>query len=213
LLLGLSAYFLKEGGALLGGVYVLLLIAYLAFSYMQDKKGNGVVVAEKANEVAHFEEDVQADPAMKMWKAILFSVGGIAVLIGGAKLLVLGSVDIARTFGVPEAVIGLTLVAVGTSLPELATGVIASFKRHSDVILGNILGSCIFNILAILGITMLFSPIPFTSQIADFDTWLMIAVTLVLLPVVLTGRVISRIEGGIFLTIYIAYTAWLFLGG
>lgn len=213
LMLALACLVFPSGGLILGLVFLAVLAAYLTWSYRQDKKNDTSRLPEAEAKVEHFEEDVDASPPLKTPRAVLYTLGGMGVLALGAKLLVMGSVDIARTFGLSEAVIGLTLVAVGTSLPELATGVVAALKRHSDVILGNVLGSCVFNVLAILGVTMLVADIPFTSRIADFDAWIMLAVTVILLPVVLTGRVISRREGAMFLAIYIAYTIWLLFGG
>lgn len=213
LMLALSGLVFPAGGLVLGLVFLAALAGYLTWSYRQDKKTDTGHPSEAETKVEHFEEDVEASPPLKMPRAVLYTVGGIGVLVLGAKLLVLGSVDIARTFGLSEAVIGLTLVAIGTSLPELATGIVAALKKHSDVILGNVLGSSVFNVLAILGVTMTVAQIPFISRIADFDAWIMLGVAVILLPVVLTGRVISRKEGALFLFLYMSYTLWLLLGG
>ena len=131
----------------------------------------------------------------------------------GLILLVSGAVSIATQFGISEAVIGLTLVAVGTSLPELATAIIASLRRHTDVVIGNILGSNLFNILAILGITAMIKPLPFTGQIAEQDVWLMLASSAFLMAVIVTGRKIGRGEGVLLLVLYISYVSWLYVSG
>ena len=114
--------------------------------------------------------------------------------------------------GVSEAVIGLTIVAIGTSMPELATSVIAARKGHADVAIGNIIGSNIFNILGILGITALVLPLDVPGSIARFDIWVMLGATLALLIVARTGAQIGRAEGAALLAAYVAYLGWLLLG-
>ncbi len=127
----------------------------------------------------------------------------------GANLLVDGSVNIATTLGVPKLIIGLTLVAVGTSLPELATSFIASIRKENDIAVGNIVGSNIFNILAILGITALVQPIGVNPRVLEVDVVVMIGFSAALLFVVLGGR-ISRWQGGLLLAAYLIFTVWAF---
>ena len=115
----------------------------------------------------------------------------------------------ARDLGVSETLIGLTIVAVGTSLPELVTSVVAARKGESDVALGNILGSNVFNLLGILGITAMVTPLAVPAEILSSDLWIMLAVTLALLAVAITGWKISRREGAVFLLGYVAYLGWL----
>ncbi len=136
-------------------------------------------------------------------------IGGLLVTLLGAKLLVVGAVGMARGFGVSEAVIGLTVVAIGTSLPELVTSVVAARKGHSDIALGNIIGSNIFNILGILGITALVKPIAVAAEIIQFDIWVMGAATIALLAVCATGWRITRVEGSVMLAAYTVYLVWL----
>ncbi len=194
--------------ALSGAIMFGLLLAYIGWSYQQDKK------ASIANTTAeHIEEDVAGTTDLKPLIAMLYSLAGLGTLIGGAYILVEGAVSIARGFGISEAVIGLTIVAVGTSLPELATSVVAALRKHSDVIIGNIVGSNIFNILAILGITAMISPIQISAQIASIDVWIMLGVAVFLSIYLLRGITIGRISGILFLAAYIAYTAWLYLYG
>ncbi|MFZ5609117.1 MAG: calcium/sodium antiporter [Pseudomonadota bacterium] len=140
---------------------------------------------------------------------LLLVVGGLAGLILGAHWLIDGSVAIARRLGVPEAFIGLTLVAIGTSLPELATALIAAFKGHADVAVGNVVGSNIFNLMGILGLSSLFGRIPVTPQFLAFDFWVMLAASLVLLPLALRRGVLGRLGGLAFIVIYVSYIAWL----
>ncbi len=112
---------------------------------------------------------------------------------------------IAESLGVSEAVIGLTLVAVGTSLPELSISVIATLRRHADVAIGNILGSNIFNLLGILGVSALLQPLPVHMRILQFDQWVMLASSVLLLLFLYTGRRLSRLKGGVLLTAYGVY--------
>jgi cation:H+ antiporter len=144
-----------------------------------------------------------------LWGSLLAVAVGLGLLVLGAKLLVDSSVEIARAFGVSEAVIGLTLVAVGTSLPELATSVVAAFHKKSDISMGNILGSNIFNMLLILGVASLLGALPIPEQIARVDGWIMLAATAALLPAVLAGE-LKRWMGGLFLAAYAAYILSLF---
>lgn len=181
------------------------LIAYIVWSYTQDKK-NGAETA------AHIEEDIEGEPQLSSGKASVFALAGLGLLVAGAYILVEGAVAIARDFGLSEAVIGLTIVAVGTSLPKLATAVVAAYRKHSDVIIGNILGSNIFNILSILGITAMLSPIPVAAQIASYDVWIMLGVAIALSIYLLRGLTIGRFSGIAMLLAYCAYTAWLYLG-
>ena len=180
------------------------LVAYVAWSYHQDRKTG-------AKTVANIEEDIEGEPQLNIMKAAFYAFAGLILLIGGAYLLVEGAVSIARGFGISEAVIGLTIVAVGTSLPELATSIVAAYKKHSDVIIGNIVGSNIFNILAILGITAMISPIPVAAQIATYDVWIMLAVAMFLSVYLLRGLTIGRISGLVMLSAYIIYTARLYM--
>ena len=127
----------------------------------------------------------------------------------GADLVVDGAVEIARAFAVPEVVIGLSVVALGTSLPELATGVIAAVKRQPDVIIGNVLGSNLFNLFAILGITAMVSPLEVPAAVLAVDIWVMTGVMGLFLVLLVTGWKLSRIEGAVLFSLYLAYMAFL----
>ena len=129
---------------------------------------------------------------------------GLGVLILGSRLFVEGATSLAKSWGVSDAVIGLTVVAAGTSLPELATSVVAAFRKQSDIAIGNVVGSNIFNILCILGVTATVSPIS-SSGIGLLDAGVMLFLGLLLLPFALTGRRISRPEGAVFLGVYGVY--------
>lgn len=140
-------------------------------------------------------------------------VVGLALLVLGSRWLVAGAVAIAQSFGMSELVIGLTVVAAGTSLPEVATSVLASVKGERDIAVGNVVGSNIFNILAVLGATALVAPagVPVATAARDFDAPVMVVVAVACLPIFFTGYVISRWEGFIFLGYYAAYTTYLIL--
>ena len=152
-------------------------------------------------------EDVSI-PADPFPGAALRLIVGLVLVIGGAIALVHGATAIARLYGVPEAVIGLTLVAIGTSLPELATTVMAARRGQSDVALGNILGSGIFNILGILGVTALVAPLPVDPVIAR-DIWVMLATTALVLALLAWRARIGRLTGAGFLLLYAGYMAVL----
>ena len=153
-------------------------------------------------------EDVEgADPSLPWWKIIAFLVAGLIGLPLGADLLVDSSTNIAREFGVSETIIGLTLVALGTSLPELATTVMASLRRQADVAFGNVIGSNMFNLLAIVGISSLIGDLPMEEDLLEFDLWVMAGVSLLLGVFVLKRIDITRIWGVGLLGLYVAYIA------
>ncbi|MCV2868600.1 calcium/sodium antiporter [Defluviimonas sp. WL0002] len=148
-------------------------------------------------------------PSRPVWQSALLLALGFAGLLLGAKALVTSATEMARAFGVSEAVIGLTIVAIGTSLPEMATGIVAAVKKHPEIAIGNILGSNIFNILGILGITAVITPIPVGSEFSSLDIGLAVASALAFLALaVLPGRV-GRLAGGGFLASYGGYLVFL----
>ena len=146
-----------------------------------------------------------ADPSMRWWKIAMFLTLGLIGLPLGAQLLVNAAVNIATSFGVSETVIGLTLVAIGTSLPELATTVVAALRRHAEVALGNVIGSNLFNLLGIIGVASFFGQIPVAESFLRFDLWVMLAASAVLAPFVLMRINMSRVMGGILTAIYLVY--------
>ncbi|NHB77330.1 calcium/sodium antiporter [Rhodobacter calidifons] len=139
------------------------------------------------------------------WKAWAMTGAGLVGLVVGARLLVDSATIIAETFGVPEAVIGLTIVAVGTSLPELATSVIAAYRKHTEIAVGNVVGSNIFNLLSILGITALIAPIPAEPRFADTDMWWVAGTSVGLAVAVMTTGHLPRIVGLALLACYGGY--------
>lgn len=182
----------------------LVLLAALAMMLVHALRAANAHRAEAREAPA--EEDVEgADPNMPKWKIAVFLIVGLVGLPLGADILVDASTNIARSFGISETVIGLTLVAVGTSLPELATTVMAALRRQADVALGNVIGSNMFNLLAIIGIASLVGPIPVDPQMMNFDIWVMAGASVLLGLFVLSGRDIGRIWGGVLTALYAGY--------
>lgn len=162
--------------------------------------------ARRVSRVALTTEDLNGvDTSMPGWKITLYLLFGLVGLPLGAKVLVVNAEIIAREFGVPETAIGLTLIAVGTSLPELATTTVAAIRRQADVALGNVIGSNMFNLLAIIGIAALVGPIPVADEFLRFDLWVMLAASFLLIPFVFFGRNITRIWGAALTLLYMAY--------
>ena len=139
------------------------------------------------------------------WTIIFFILLGIIGLPLGADLLVNNASTLAKDYGISDAVIGLTLVAIGTSLPELATTFIAVLRKKAEVILGNLIGSNIFNLLAIIGITSLISPVPVDPTFIKFDFWIMLGASILLAPFIFLNIQFNRLSGFLFVTLYISY--------
>lgn len=194
-------------GPLAGAGMVALLAVYLVVAYLGERR---VKDPERAK-YEHMAEDAP-DARGGLWAGLGLAVVGIALTIGGARLLVDSAVTIARDLGVSDTVIGLTVVAVGTSLPELVTSVVAAVRGRADVALGNIIGSNIYNVLAILGLTALVAPFEAPAEIARLDIWVMLAATALLILFVRTGMRIVRLEGSVLLAAYGGYVAWLAVG-
>jgi cation:H+ antiporter len=183
------------------------IIAYTAFQVFQSRR-------EKKARDAASEETIEKPTTPLQWFVnIGFVLGGLVLLVLGSNWLVNGATFIAQSLGISQLVIGLTIVAAGTSLPEVATSVIASIRGQRDIAVGNVVGSNIFNILAVLGLSSLVSPesINVAASVLRFDIPVMIAVALACLPIFFTGRVIARWEGLMFLAYYIVYTVYLIL--
>lgn len=192
-----------------GAGLVIALFAYLVYSYKEDRRKTQ---KEKEETAAHIQEDTEGAVPLPLSKSVIYTLAGLVFLAVGASLLVEGATSIARGFGISESIIGLSLVAVGTSLPELATGVVAALRKHTDIIIGNIVGSNIFNILFILGLSAVIAPVDVSPQIARVDMWVMLAVSILLTIVLRTGHKITRPEGGLLVALYAGYMGWLFTG-
>jgi cation:H+ antiporter len=201
-----------------GAVFALLLVGYLVYAYRTERvAGDGHTAAFDKAEAAE-----GLDPALRPrsaqgtgWLAwaipVVTALGGLAVIILGGRLLVEGAVTLARVLGLSEEVIGLTVVAAGTSAPELVTSLVAAVRRQSEVALGNVLGSNIYNALGIGGLTGVIAPTAVPAQIASFDIPVMIAASVLLLVFAWSGRRLSRLEGGVLVAAYVTYVGYLLL--
>lgn len=194
-----------------GALLLVLMLAYTAFLVIQSRK-------QSAQQAAEFDEKIQ--PAEQgSWDArwavqVGLIVAGLALLVLGSDWLVSSSVAFARAFGVSDVVIGLTIVAAGTSMPEVATSLTAAFKGERDIAVGNVVGSNTFNILGCVGLSGVVAGsggLALAPSLLNFDIWVMLAVALACLPVFLTGREIARWEGAVFVGYYIAYVTYLIL--
>ncbi len=184
-------------------IFLTGLISYLVWAYWSER-----FQAAPAGELHQAEaEEISVDSKSVLWTVVAVSLG-LILLIGGSQVLLVGAIGIAEHFNVPEAVIGLTLVAIGTSLPELSISIIAALRGHADVAVGNILGSNIFNLLGILGVSALLQALPVHARILQFDQWVMLGTSLLLLVFLYTQNRLSRLEGGILVVAYLMYV-WL----
>ncbi len=197
---------------LVGGMLIIVYAAYTIFSYLSERGKSAESRKDTAGELAADEASEHGGVPGRLLTAVPIFLGGCIAVVIGADLLVDGAVEIAHIFSVPEAVIGLTLLAIGTSLPELAISIIAALRGHSDVALGNVVGSNITNILVVLGATAMIGPIPVAEQIALFDIWVMLAATIILLPVLVSGWQLSRFEATLFVSAFVIYIVALFQG-
>lgn len=188
---------------ILGAVFVAALAGYILSAFWQER----IVVAAPASGNVTQVQPSKSGIALD----IVFVIAGLALTIAGARFAVDSAITLARMFDVSETLIGLTVVAVGTSLPELVTSVMAALKRQGDIAFGNIVGSNIYNVFGILGVTAMVKPIPVPPEIAAFDIWIMLGATALLILFAVSRWRIGRIEGGVLLAAYVAYTAWLVL--
>ncbi len=198
-------YFMSNGlNRIQGLILFLLFLAYTFWNIYASRKEERAAAAT--------EEKTEEQPKKKysLFVSCFLVVFGLGLLIAGAELFLKSSIFFAKLFDLSDTIIGLTIVAVGTSLPELATSVVAAIKGEKDIAIGNVVGSNIFNILGILGITPLLSPLK-NSTLAPMDFGVMLFCTLILLPMMRSGWKLSRWEGALLLYIYVAYTVWLLL--
>jgi cation:H+ antiporter len=196
---------LTAGGGVLGWWAGLLLLstlaAYLILSYFTERGATGSPAASVHQAEAGALERYPHSLARSLGAVLL----GLLLLIAGSRIVLVGAVGFASSLGVSEALTGLTLVAVGTSLPELTISFISALRRQADVAVGNILGSNIFNLLGILGIAACVQPLAVEGRIASIDQWVMLGAAIALVLFLLTGRRLSRIEGALLLTCYVGY--------
>jgi cation:H+ antiporter len=190
---------------------ILFLVIYFVFTaYVVGLVRGRLTPTEKEQLAAESTELAEGkDRPPRLWPSIGFLVAGVILLSLGAESTVSGAVELGRMFGLSERVIGLTIVAAGTGLPEVVTSLVSSVRGRDDVALGNVIGSNLFNILGILGINGLIRPLPIAPEIAQSDNYWMLGFTVVLFPLMYTGLRINRWEGGGLLFGYVAYTVLL----
>jgi cation:H+ antiporter len=196
-----------DGALLFAGI-----VGYTTWSIIQSRKETAATKAEYA---AEFGQE-QLAPKKSTGQVLIqlgYVVGGLVVLVIGARWLVDSAISIASALGVSDVIIGLTIVAAGTSLPEVVTSIIATLRKERDIAIGNVVGSNIFNLLGILGISAMVTQggLNVVPSMINFDIPVMIAVALACLPIFFTGMSIARWEGGLFLGYYVAYTTYLVL--
>jgi cation:H+ antiporter len=200
-------------GPLVGIIFIAALGFYIFMAFRQERQSttdhgavyDKTVAAQAVDPVLVPVENPQGSVVIP----VLVAIAGLALVVVGGYLLVEGAVTLARSFGISETVIGLTIVAVGTSMPELVTSIMAAIRKQTDVAFGNIVGSNIYNILGIGGVTAAIAPSAVPLEIVRFDNLVMIAASLLLVLFAYTGRRISRWEGGVLLALYAGYVAWI----
>lgn len=201
-LLAVLAGFLSP---LIGGLLVALLVAYIGWAFVKERQSG-----EGAGEThEHMAADAAPPPRTRLALSIALTIGGIGGTILGARLLVSAAIELATGMGISETVIGLTVVAVGTSLPEMVACIIAALRGHADVCLGNVIGSNIYNVFGILGLTAIIHPIAVPAEIAALDIWILVGATLLLMVFMRTSWRLSRAEGGVFVAAYAGYLGYL----
>lgn len=194
-----------------GALLFVLVIAYTVFLIVQSRRETAAAQQD------FVRENVPAEAGewdAKLPVQLLLIVVGLAALVGGSEFLVQAAVNFAKALGVSDVVIGLTIVAAGTSMPEVAASITAAIKGERDIAVGNVVGSNTFNILGCVGLSGLASGatgLGIAPAVLSFDLWVMLAVALACLPVFMTGREIARWEGGVFVGYYVAYVAYLIM--
>lgn len=189
---------LWEGAVLFG---ILLTFTYLLISN-----------SRKNNKAAETQAEANAKP-VPIGKSVLFTLIGLIGLYFGAEWLIKGAVGIAESFHMEKRIIGLTVVAFGTSVPELVTSAVAAFKKETDISIGNLIGSNIFNIMAVIGITALVQPISVDAEVVHSDIWWMFFIALALLPMMIIGKKVGRLKGVMLLSTYVVYISLIIISG
>lgn len=208
----MTLFALDGGLSRLDGLLLLTLALGYTVLLVRASKGEIAVPPQQLEDVFDVEIKVRRKNLVRQRaRFALILVAGIVLSVIGADWAVSGAMQIAKLWGMSDAMIGLTIVAIGTSAPELATTVVATIKDERDIAIGNLLGSSIYNILVILGLTCLASPadIPVESKLLLFDIPLMAGVALLCIPVFITGKQVSRFEGGLFVVMYATYMGFM----
>jgi len=195
----LALFLITEGtiSRLVGIALFTALVAYTCFTIWSARKG-------ASSEIEQQFQDGVPSQSKSLYRDLFFIGGGLLLLVAGSRLLVVSATDIARLMGISEAVIALTIIAAGTSMPELATSLVAALRHQPDIAVGNVVGSNIFNILGILGVSSIAKPLSATG-ITGLDLWVMVAFAIALLPMMYTELKLQRWEGGLLLVGYVVY--------
>ncbi len=188
-----------------GWAFLAAIVGYILYAFMTERRAPDSPKAEAHAEIGAETKRGPKSPFLD----IVFALAGLALLIVGAKFLVTGAINIAGSLGVSETIIGLTVVAVGTSLPELVTSVMAALRGKSALALGNVVGSNIYNIFGILGVTAVIHPVTAPPEIVAFNNWVMLGATLLLILFATTRSRLDRLEGAVMVAAYVAYVVWL----
>ena len=193
-----------------GGALLAVLVAYLVFAVAQERRGSRQAAGQRALAVEGADPALEPHetPGGSLWIAILLFLVGIGLIVAGGIVLVYAAIAIAAALGVSDTVIGLTVVAAGTSFPELATTVIAAVRKQGDIALGNVLGSNIFNIFFIGGVTGVIAPAEIPRGILEGDLWLLTGASLLAILFAYTGGRLGRREGGLLVGAYVAFVAF-----
>lgn len=193
-----------EFSRLAGVAFLAAITIYIVYAFLSERSHPESPQAEQ-----HVADAAKVQGPQAIWLEILMAIGGLALLVAGAKFLVTGSINIAADFGISETIIGLTVVAIGTSLPELVTSIMAAVRGKSGLALGNVVGSNIYNLLGILGVTAAIKPVAAPEEIVAFDNWVMLGATLLMMFFAMSGKRLSRAEGVLLAVCYALYVGWL----
>lgn len=193
-----------EFSRIAGFSFLVAITLYILFAFFSERRHPESPLAEK-----HAGDAAKIQGPKSILLDIVMAIGGLALLVVGAKFLVTGSINIAANLGISDAIIGLTVVAVGTSLPELVTSIMAATRGRSALALGNVVGSNIYNLFGILGVTAAIHPVKAPPEIVAFDNWVMLGATLMMLVFATTKSRLSRAEGVLLAVSYALYISWL----
>ena len=194
-----------------GIVFLIAIVGYVYYAFRQERVGAPHSAAyDRARAMENVDPALvpRDTPSGKLSMAILLFIAGLVLIVGGGTLLVDAAIAMAKVLGVSDAIIGLTIVAVGTSFPELVTSAVAAYRKQGDIALGNVLGSNIYNILFIGGVTGAVAPTDVPASIMAFDLWFLVAVSVIVLLLALSGGRLSRKEGFVLVAAYVGYTAY-----
>jgi cation:H+ antiporter len=180
-----------------GMILLAITVGYLFSLFYRSRQKSESPMLEDFEEETSFDYDI--------FTAIILVVGGLAALVFGAEFMVEGASELARMFGASEGVIGVTIVAIGTSAPELVTCLVAAYRRHSDIAVGNVVGSNFFNITAVLGVASTTSPMAVSEEFLNIDIWVMVITSTLLIPLMLSDKKVTRTEGGMMVLWYAGY--------